>query len=80
MERYKQQINIKKGIGFPVGLSINECAAHWTPNPLDTRLTLGKDDLIKIDYGIHYNGCIVDGAYSFSLNPKFQELISVADN
>ena len=70
---------LEKGIGFPIGLSINECAAHWTPNPLDTKISLGKDDLLKIDYGIHYQGCIVDGAYSFSLNPKFQELISVAE-
>ena len=48
-------------------------------NPLDTKISLGKDDLIKIDYGIHYQGCIVDGAYSFSLNPKYQNLISVAE-
>ena len=73
------EYRLKKGIGFPIGLSINECAAHWTPNPLDTQQTLGKDDLIKIDYGVHYQGCIVDGAYSFSMNPKFQELISVAE-
>lgn len=71
---------LDKGIGFPVGLSINECAAHWTPNPLDTKICLGKDDLIKIDYGVHNQGCIVDGAYSFSFNPKFQELIGVAED
>ena len=71
---------LDKGIAFPVGLSVNECAAHWTPNPLDTKVSLGKDDLIKIDYGIHTQGCIVDGAYSFSLNPKFQELINVAQD
>lgn len=73
------ELRLKKGIAFPVGLSINECAAHWTPNPLDTKIVLGKDDLLKIDYGVHYDGCIADGAYSFSLNTKFQELISVAD-
>lgn len=70
---------LNKGIGFPIGLSLNECAAHWTPNPLDNNIILRKDDLIKIDYGVHYGGCIVDGAYTFSLNPKFQELISVAE-
>ena len=73
------ELRLKKGIAFPVGLSINECAAHWTPNPLDTKITLQKNDLVKIDYGIHYDGCIVDGAYSFSLNTKYQELISVAE-
>lgn len=71
---------LDKGIGFPVGLSINECAAHWTPNPLDTKICLGKNDLVKIDYGVHSQGCIVDGAYSFSFNPQFQELIGVAED
>ena len=27
--------SINKGIGFPVGLSINECAAHYHPPPND---------------------------------------------
>jgi methionine aminopeptidase len=26
----------KRGIGFPTGLSLNNCAAHYTPNPGDT--------------------------------------------
>lgn len=25
-----------RGIGFPTGLSLNHCAAHYTPNPGDT--------------------------------------------
>lgn len=27
------------GIGFPTGLSMNDCAAHYTPNPGDTKGT-----------------------------------------
>tara|TARA_B100000123_G_scaffold210003_1_gene158991 strand:- start:418 stop:1476 length:1059 start_codon:yes stop_codon:yes gene_type:complete len=74
---YPQRLD--KGIGFPIGLSLNECAAHWTPNPLDNR-KLTKNDLLKIDYGIHIGGCIVDGAYSFSLENKFDELIQIAND
>jgi methionyl aminopeptidase len=70
---------LDRGIGFPVGLSINECAAHWTPNPMDLKETLGEHDLIKIDYGVHIQGCIVDGAYSFSFDNKFDPLIKVAE-
>ena len=66
------------GIGFPIGLSKNECAAHWTPNPLDTNILLSKD-LIKIDYGVHIGGCIVDGAYTFSFNSNYRELIQIAE-
>ena len=69
--------NLEQGIGFPIGLSINECAAHWTPNPGENKL-LKKDDLVKIDYGVHYGGCIVDSAFSFSLDDKFNELISIS--
>ena len=27
----------KSGVAFPTGLSINECAAHWSPNPTNTQ-------------------------------------------
>lgn len=28
---------LERGIAFPTGLSLNECAAHYTPNPGDKR-------------------------------------------
>ena len=28
---------MESGIGFPTGLSLNNCAAHYTPNPGDTK-------------------------------------------
>ena len=66
----------KSGIGFPIGLSINECAAHWTPNPGEKR-TLKKSDLVKVDYGVHYDGCIIDSAFTFCLDDKYDELIKI---
>lgn len=38
------------GIAFPTGCSLNECAAHFTCNPGDDTV-LGKDDVMKIDFG-----------------------------
>lgn len=35
-----QAEGFERGIGFPTGLSINECAAHYTPNGGDKRGTL----------------------------------------
>ena len=67
------------GVAFPTGLSVNQCAAHWTPNPGDTTQTLGTDDLIKIDWGVHVNGYITDGAFSFSFNDKFDPLIKASE-
>ena len=66
----------KSGIGFPIGLSINECAAHWTPNPGEKRI-LKKSDLVKVDYGVHYDGCIIDSAFTFCLDNKYDELIKI---
>ena len=70
-------LNLGGNIAFPVGVSINNCCCHWTPNPNDNRL-LNKDDLIKIDYGVHIDGCIVDSAFSYSYNNKFNELINIS--
>lgn len=68
------------GVAFPTGLSINNCAAHFTPNPNkgDKQLTLESDDLIKIDFGVHLDGNIIDGAFSHSYNTKFDKLIEAS--
>lgn len=68
------------GVAFPTGLSINNCAAHWTPNPSDTYQTLKHNDLIKIDWGVHVNGAITDGAFSFSFNnDRYLPLIQASE-
>lgn len=38
---------IKAGMAFPCGTSINNCAAHFAPNPGDTKI-LGEHDVIKV--------------------------------
>jgi methionyl aminopeptidase len=57
-------INLGGKPGFPVNLSINEIAAHYTPTYDDKTLAEG---LLKIDLGVHINGCIADTAISFDL-------------
>lgn len=64
------------GIAFPTGLSLNHCAAHWTPNGLDNTI-LKEKDICKIDFGVHINGCIIDSAFTYAANPKFDGLKSV---
>lgn len=62
------------GIAFPTGCSINDCAAHFTPNPGDD-FTLGYDDVMKIDYGTQVNGHIIDCAFTVAFNPIFDPLL-----
>lgn len=76
----KKQSDWKKfGVAFPTGLSINNCAAHFTPNPNDTYQILKADDLIKVDFGVHINGHIIDGAFSWSASKKYDELILISE-
>jgi methionyl aminopeptidase len=49
---------------FPVNLSINNIAAHYTPSYNDETLATG---LLKVDIGVHINGWIADTAFSVDL-------------
>lgn len=81
LQKEKQESNsdwTKFGVAFPTGLSINNCAAHFTPNPNDTYQVLHSNDLIKVDFGVHINGHVIDGAFSWSASEKYDELIAVS--
>jgi methionyl aminopeptidase len=58
---------LKAGMGFPTGLCLNNVAAHWTPNPGQKDVVLGKDDVLKVDFGVHVGGRIVDSAFTVAL-------------
>ncbi|KAG0140800.1 hypothetical protein CROQUDRAFT_664703 [Cronartium quercuum f. sp. fusiforme G11] len=64
----------KRGIGFPTGLSLNHCAAHYTPNAGD-RIVLKADDVLKVDFGVHVSGRIVDSAFTLTFNDKYDKLL-----
>ncbi|KAL2059118.1 hypothetical protein ABVK25_000410 [Lepraria finkii] len=67
--------NIKGGMGFPTGLSINHCAAHYTPNA-GNKTVLQQDDVMKVDFGSHINGRIVDSAFTMTFNPIYDNLLA----
>lgn len=43
------------GMGFPTGCSLNNVAAHYTPNPGDDTV-LKYGDVMKFDFGTQVNG------------------------
>ncbi|OIW29010.1 peptidase M24A, methionine aminopeptidase [Coniochaeta ligniaria NRRL 30616] len=65
---------IVAGMGFPTGLSINHCAAHYTPNA-GNKMVLQEDDVMKVDIGVHVNGRIVDSAFTVAFNPVYDPLL-----
>ena len=69
--------NLKGGMGFPTGLSLNNCAAHYTPNS-GNKMILTKDDVMKVDFGVHINGRILDSAFTMSFDPVYDNLLAAA--
>jgi methionyl aminopeptidase len=61
------------GLAFPTGCSRNHCAAHYTPNAGDPTV-LEYDDVVKIDFGTHIKGRIIDCAFTLTHNPKYDKL------
>ncbi len=65
------------GLAFPCGCSINNCAAHFTPNPGDDKI-VQKGDVIKVDFGTHYKGYLIDSAFTVAFDPTFDNLVLAA--
>lgn len=40
-----EENGLEAGVGFPTGLSVNNCAAHYSPNPGDTN---GASPLLSV--------------------------------
>ncbi|KAI9755264.1 MAG: Methionine aminopeptidase 2 [Lichina confinis] len=69
--------NLKAGMGFPTGLSLNNCAAHYTPNA-GNKMVLAKEDVMKVDFGVHVNGRILDSAFTMTFDPVYDNLAAAA--
>lgn len=63
---------------FPCGVSINEIAAHYTPD-IDDKIILKENDLVKIDFGVKVNGCTWDRAFTVCVGNKTHPLIEAAE-
>jgi methionyl aminopeptidase len=70
-----EEDGLESGIGFPTGLSLNNCAAHYTPNAGDTRV-LQQGDILKVDIGVHVKGRITDSAFTLNFgDPAYDKLL-----
>ena len=61
---------------FPVNLSMDEIAAHWTPAPGDETVAEG---ILKFDVGIAVDGYIADTAFSIDLTEgnEFKDMLKL---
>eukprot|EP00171_Calliarthron_tuberculosum_P010191 IDg10191t1 len=67
--------DLSRGIAFPTGCSLNNVAAHYSPNKGD-KTVLGYDDVMKIDFGTQINGRIIDSAWTVHFNDKYDPLVN----
>lgn len=63
-QKYKNTKDIKKGIAFPVCLSVNNCICHFSPSKNDPDYELKEGDVVKLDLGAHIDGFIAVSAYT----------------
>ena len=63
---------------FPVNISINEIAAHYTPE-FGCETVLKETDVVKIDLGVSVDGGLADSAYTVDLSEKNSGLIRAAE-
>ncbi|KAL9716408.1 Methionine aminopeptidase 2 [Leucoagaricus gongylophorus] len=69
-----EENGLESGVGFPTGVSLNNCAAHYTPNAGDT-IVLQQEDVLKVDIGVHVKGRICDSAFTMNFEPTYDTLL-----
>lgn len=79
-ENIEKDIISNAGIpAFPVNVSLNEIAAHYTAEPGDPTV-VSNDDVLKVDIGVQVNGFIADTAVTVSSNAKYQAMVASAES
>jgi len=78
-EQIEQKIIDLGGLpAFPVNISINNIAAHYTPT-FDDKSILKEGDVVKVDFGVQFDGYIIDTAYTVEINDnKYENLIKAS--
>ena len=64
---------------FPVNISINEIAAHYSPIINDTS-TIPEGSIVKIDAGVSVDGFLTDAARTFIFDNKWLKMKRLAEN
>jgi len=71
----------EKGLepAFPVNISIDDEAAHYTPG-VKEKQELRENNVVKIDIGAHSDGYIADTALTVNPSGKRQDMIDTVEN
>jgi|TARA_B110000285_G_C15082772_1_gene594432 methionyl aminopeptidase len=73
------QNEINNGIAFPTGINIDNVVAHYTPSNKDNYF-INDNNIVKIDYGVHVDGYIIDSAFSINYNEKYKSILDASES
>jgi len=79
-ERIEKRIEELGGSpAFPCNICIDDVAAHFTPPP-GFAGKIPPEGLVKVDFGVHIDGYIVDTAFTIPLSSRDREMVEVVEN
>ncbi|MCK5636083.1 MAG: M24 family metallopeptidase, partial [Thermoplasmatales archaeon] len=68
------------GLAFPVNISVNEIAAHYSPRH-DDKLVFKKGDVVKLDLGALIDGYIADTAITVEVETnKYDDMVKASSD
>ena len=68
------------GLAFPVNISVDEIAAHYSPRH-DDKLIFKKGQVVKLDLGAHVDGYIADTAVTIEVaSNNYKEMIKASSD
>lgn len=76
-EKLEDYIRNYAAPAFPVNISINYVAAHYSPGINDSSVIPAKS-IIKVDVGVHKEGYIADAAISIALTSEHEDLLKAS--
>ncbi|MBN1328765.1 MAG: type II methionyl aminopeptidase, partial [Candidatus Heimdallarchaeota archaeon] len=76
----REIVSLGAKLAFPVNISINQIAAHYT-SPINDELKIPERSIVKIDLGAHIDGYIADHAKTFIIGgtKTYQSLKQAAE-
>jgi methionyl aminopeptidase len=75
----ENKIKVLGGLpAFPVNVSLNDVAAHYTAEPYD-ETEVRDGDVLKIDIGVQIDGYIADTAVTVCYNSKYDPLVRASE-
>ena len=64
---------------FPINISINNQAAHYTAF-IDDESVIPENSVVKLDLGVHVDGFIADHAVTISFNKEYDKMVKVSED